>query len=50
MYPRFMMYKKSYYELINFTQEIKQKCKAPDFVLQLEKNDKTIFKLKGVLD
>ncbi|CAD8149005.1 unnamed protein product [Paramecium pentaurelia] len=50
MYPRFMMYKKSYYELINFSKEVKQKCKSPDFVLQLEKNDKTIFKLKGVLD
>lgn len=50
MYPRFMMYKKSYSELINFTKEAKANGKIQDLKFQLENNDKTIIKLKFILD
>ncbi|CAD8048273.1 unnamed protein product [Paramecium sonneborni] len=50
MFPRFMLYKRSYCELINFSKEVREKCQLETIKKQLEKYDKTIKRLKQVLD
>ncbi|CAD8141721.1 unnamed protein product [Paramecium octaurelia] len=49
-YPRFMLYKRSYSELLQFTKDASARTNPNEFKICLEKNEKTLFKLKTILE
>ncbi|CAK90859.1 unnamed protein product (macronuclear) [Paramecium tetraurelia] len=50
MYPRFMLYKRSYAELLQFTKDVRARADLKQFKVCLEKNETTLYKLKITLE